>query len=161
MRYLGKQDKIWAKIFCIPKNMRSRTLMNRGVHEGAIWSNAFRHPGAFQVLDYHATSTWGVHSRAGCTNSLSSGYVRFWFHCRPLRRSITHALHLLGKQRSDSRGTFQDEGGRARLPHCYLGCHPNGRRCQGCEGNGPRQCSSTFLSSWNPWYTFALSWNPH
>jgi len=27
MRYLGKQDQIWAKIFCIPKNMHSRTLM--------------------------------------------------------------------------------------------------------------------------------------
>jgi len=24
---LGKQDQIWAKIFCIPKNMQSRTLM--------------------------------------------------------------------------------------------------------------------------------------
>jgi len=24
---LGKQDQIWAKIFCIPKNMHSRTLM--------------------------------------------------------------------------------------------------------------------------------------
>jgi len=23
----GKQDHIWAKIFCIPKNMHSRTLM--------------------------------------------------------------------------------------------------------------------------------------
>jgi len=27
IRYLGKQDQIWAKIFCIPKNMHSRTLM--------------------------------------------------------------------------------------------------------------------------------------
>jgi len=27
IRYLEKQDKIWAKIFCIPKNMHSRTLM--------------------------------------------------------------------------------------------------------------------------------------
>jgi len=24
---LGKQDQIWAKIFCIPKNMPSRTLV--------------------------------------------------------------------------------------------------------------------------------------
>ena len=29
------------------------------LHEGAIGSDAFRHPGAFQVLDYHATSTRG------------------------------------------------------------------------------------------------------
>jgi len=27
LRYLGKQDQIWAKMFCIPKNMHSRTLM--------------------------------------------------------------------------------------------------------------------------------------
>jgi len=27
IRYLGKQDQIWANIFCIPKNMHSRTLM--------------------------------------------------------------------------------------------------------------------------------------
>jgi len=27
LRYLGKQDQIWANIFCIPKNMHSRTLM--------------------------------------------------------------------------------------------------------------------------------------
>jgi len=25
--YLEKHDQIWAKIFCIPKNMHSRTLM--------------------------------------------------------------------------------------------------------------------------------------
>jgi len=24
---LGKQDQIWAKMFCIPKNMHSHTLM--------------------------------------------------------------------------------------------------------------------------------------
>jgi len=36
-------------------------------------------------MDYHATSTWGVHSRAGCTHTSSSGYVRFCFHCRFLR----------------------------------------------------------------------------
>jgi len=27
---LGKQDQIWAKIFCIPKYMHSRTLMTLG-----------------------------------------------------------------------------------------------------------------------------------
>jgi len=25
----GKQDQIWAKIFCIPKNMHSRTLIRK------------------------------------------------------------------------------------------------------------------------------------
>jgi len=25
---LGKQDQIWAKIFCIPKNIHSRTLVD-------------------------------------------------------------------------------------------------------------------------------------
>jgi len=28
MRYLGKQDQIWANIFGIPKNMHSRTLIS-------------------------------------------------------------------------------------------------------------------------------------
>jgi len=32
-RYLGKQDQIWAKIFCIPKNVRSRTLMAGHAHK--------------------------------------------------------------------------------------------------------------------------------
>jgi len=27
IRYLGKKDQIWAKVFCIPKNVHSRTLM--------------------------------------------------------------------------------------------------------------------------------------
>jgi len=27
MRYMGKQDQIWANIFCIHKIMHSRTLM--------------------------------------------------------------------------------------------------------------------------------------
>jgi len=27
IRYLGKKDQIWAKAFCIPKNVHSRTLM--------------------------------------------------------------------------------------------------------------------------------------
>jgi len=28
---LEKQDQIWAKIFCTPKNMHSRTLMDVGL----------------------------------------------------------------------------------------------------------------------------------
>jgi len=31
-----KQDRIWAKIFCIPKNMHSRTLMLITVHTFAV-----------------------------------------------------------------------------------------------------------------------------
>jgi len=30
MPYLEKQDQIWAKIFCISKNMHSRTPMQGG-----------------------------------------------------------------------------------------------------------------------------------
>jgi len=29
IRYLRKLDQIWAKIFCIPKNMHSRTLITK------------------------------------------------------------------------------------------------------------------------------------
>jgi len=44
----------------------------------------------------------GSHSRAGCTHTSSSGHVRFCFHCRPLGRSITYALHFLSEQWSGS-----------------------------------------------------------
>jgi len=78
-------------------NQRSCYGSDRGVHEGTIWSNAFRHPVTFQVLDYHATSTQGVHSGVGCTHTSSSGYVRFRFRYRPFGRSVTYPLHLLNK----------------------------------------------------------------
>jgi len=33
----GKQEEIWAKIFCIPKNMHSRTLMYTYIPNLKIW----------------------------------------------------------------------------------------------------------------------------
>ena len=78
-------------------NQRSYDGSDRAVHEGAIWSNPFRHPGVFQGLDYHATSPREVHLIAGCTHTSSSGHMQYLFHCRPHGRSITYALNLLGE----------------------------------------------------------------
>ena len=43
MRYLGKQDQIWANVFCIPKNMHSRTLIttitDAFLYEGNVWTH--------------------------------------------------------------------------------------------------------------------------
>jgi len=39
IRYLGKQDQIWAKNFCILKNMHYRKLMHTTVRGPDILSN--------------------------------------------------------------------------------------------------------------------------
>jgi len=37
VRYLGKPDQIWAKLFCIPKNMHSRTFVSSNLVPPLPW----------------------------------------------------------------------------------------------------------------------------
>jgi len=64
------------------------------LHEGAIGSDAER----FKFWTTMQRQPGDPFSRAGYTHTSRSGHVRFCFHCRPLGRSITYALHLLGEQ---------------------------------------------------------------
>jgi len=48
-----KQDQIWANIFCIPKNMHSRTPMNEGYNPLIYWfCGAVHWSLCWRVLDF-------------------------------------------------------------------------------------------------------------